>query len=59
VLLFEVRRVQEKEEVVEEREGHKTPEQRDCVAGGALEDREDEKKKSKIIARYCEWDDDS
>ena len=47
------------EEVVEEREGHKTPEQRDCVAGGALEDREDEKKKSKIIARYCEWDDDS
>ena len=41
MLLFEVRRVQEKEEVVEEREGHKTPEQRDCVAGGALGDSED------------------
>ena len=41
MLLFDVRRVQEKEEVVEEREGHETPEQRDCAAGGALGDSED------------------
>jgi hypothetical protein len=59
VLLFEVRRVQEKEEVEEEREGHETPEQRYCVAGGALGDSEDEKQKRAIIAIYCEWDDNS